>query len=286
MSDVSVIGTGAMGSALVEALAASGAEVTVWNRTTEKAEALSGPRVGLAESVADALTVSPLTICSVSDHELARTLVEAAGEELAGKVVISASFVTPEQSRAFDAVVRAAGGRYLDLAIPAYPSEVRSGAGVFLISGDRQAYEAHRERFERSGRATYVDDAPGAAHISEMALLLGYLPMSVGLLQGLRICEHHDLPVEWFKETVLELYPLHIRSLLERVTDQARPSTTDVEASVNVWAEGAAEYATYLREMGLDAGMYEVLDRLFTAASEAGDGDADWTRIAEHLATH
>ena len=48
MSNVSVIGTGAMGSALVEGLKASGARVTVWNRTKEKAEALSGPRVRLA----------------------------------------------------------------------------------------------------------------------------------------------------------------------------------------------------------------------------------------------
>jgi 3-hydroxyisobutyrate dehydrogenase-like beta-hydroxyacid dehydrogenase len=85
MSDVSVIGTGVMGSALVEALAASGADVTVWNRTKEKAEALSGPRVRLAESVAEALRMSPLTIVSVSDHELARTLVEAAGADLQGR---------------------------------------------------------------------------------------------------------------------------------------------------------------------------------------------------------
>lgn len=35
MSDVSIIGTGAMGSALVEALAAAEADVTVWNRTTD-----------------------------------------------------------------------------------------------------------------------------------------------------------------------------------------------------------------------------------------------------------
>jgi 3-hydroxyisobutyrate dehydrogenase-like beta-hydroxyacid dehydrogenase len=286
MSDVSVIGTGAMGSALVEVLVASGAEVTVWNRTKEKAEALAGPRVRLAESVAEALTSSPLTVVSVSDHELARSLVDEAGMELEGKVVASTSFVTPDQARAFDTAVGAAGGDYLDLTISAYPSQVRSGAGVFFVSGDRAAYEAHRELFERIGRASYVDDAPAAAYISEMAVVLAYAPMAVGLLQGLRICEFHDLSREWFKETVLELYPFHIRSLLERVTEKADPLGIDVEASVNVMADGAAEYATYLRELGLDAGMYDALHRLFTVASEAGHGDADWTCIAEHAATH
>jgi cation diffusion facilitator CzcD-associated flavoprotein CzcO len=37
MRDVSVVGAGAMGSALVEVLAGSGAEVMVWNRTATKA---------------------------------------------------------------------------------------------------------------------------------------------------------------------------------------------------------------------------------------------------------
>lgn len=118
-----------------------------------------------------------------------------------------------------------------------------------------------------------------------MAVLLAYLPMAVGLLQGMRICEHHGFSLEWFKGTVSELYPSHIQSLLERVTEKAGPLVADVEASIDVWGEAAAEYATYLREMGLDTGMYDALQRLFTAASEAGHGDADWTRIAEHTVT-
>jgi len=275
MSDVSVVGTGAMGSALVEALAASGAEVTAWNRTKEKAEALAGPRVRVAESAADAFRKSPLAIVSVSDHEVGRTIAEEAGAALEGTVVTSTSFSTPEQAEDFATVVHAAGGSYLDLSILAYPSEVRSGAGTFFVSGDRTVYETHRERLEGIGRVSFVDEAPGAAHVSEMAVLLAYLPMAVGLLQGLRVCEHHGLPVEWFKETVLELYPSHLRSLLDRVTDPTARAAADVEASVDVWADGGAEYAAYQRQLGLDPGMYDALHRLFRVASEAGDGAAD-----------
>jgi 3-hydroxyisobutyrate dehydrogenase-like beta-hydroxyacid dehydrogenase len=285
MSDVSVIGTGAMGSALVQGLAGSGAEVTVWNRTKDKAEALSGPRVRIAESVAEALTWSPLTIVAVADHELARTLVDEAGADLHGKVVASTSFVTPEQARAFATVVSAAGGAYLDLEIAAWPSQVRSGDGVFLISGERAAYEAHRERFEQVGRATYVSEASASAYISGMAVQLAYFPMAVGLLQGLRIAESQDLSSEWFKSAVLDLYPFHIEMLLDRMTAKPDSSEPDVEASVDVLAAGAAEYGAALREMDLDSGMFDALHRLFSAASEAGHGDADWTCITEHVAT-
>jgi 3-hydroxyisobutyrate dehydrogenase-like beta-hydroxyacid dehydrogenase len=285
MSDVSVIGTGAMGGALVEALAGSGAEVTVWNRTRNKAEALAGPRVRLAESAAEALASSPLTIVSVSDQELARIIVEEAGVDLERKVVASTSFVTPDQSQAFAAIVDAAGGAYLDLEIAAWPSQVRSGGGVFVISGERGAYESHRERFQRIGRATYVNEAPASAYISSMAVLLAYFPLAVGLLQGLRIAESQGLSPEQFKETVLDLYPFQLDHLLEWVTSRADSSAPAVEASVNVMAAGAAEYSAALRDMGLDSGMFDALHRLFTTAAEAGQGEADWTCVADYVAT-
>ena len=283
MADVSVIGTGAMGSALAEVLAASGAEVAVWNRTRGRAEALTGPGVFVADSVGEALASSSLTIVSVSDHELARSLVEHAGHGVGGGVVASTSFATSEQAQDFDTVLSANGSRYLDLAIPGYPRDVRSGDGIFFISGDHAAFESHREWFERIGQTTFVDQQPGAAFISEMAVVLAYLPMAVSLLQGLRICEAQNLSVESFEEMALELYPSHIRRLFERVREQPDPATRDVEASIDVWRQGAEEYLTYLQAMDQDTGMYEALHRLLSTASESGHGEEDWTRIAEHV---
>jgi 3-hydroxyisobutyrate dehydrogenase-like beta-hydroxyacid dehydrogenase len=181
-------------------------------------------------------------------------------------------------------VVEAAGGHYLDLSIPSYPSEVRSRSGVFLVSGHRLAFEVGRGWLDRIGRrTTHVGDTPAAAFISEMAVLLAYVPMAVGLLQGLRVCEHHQISSKWFTDTVLGLYPFHIRSLLERVEEEPDPLARHVEASIDEWGRSAAEYGDYLRELGLDAGIYDAVHRLFLAASEAGHGDADWTGVA-HLA--
>ena len=221
MSDVSVIGTGAMGSALVEGLKASGARVTVWNRTKEKAEALCGARVRLAESVGEALMSSPLTIMSVSDHEVARTLIEGMRQGLEGRVVASTSFVTPDQAQELGKAMRTAGGAYLDLEIAALPRQVRSRAGVFLVSGERAAFEAHREGLERIGRVTYVSSGPASAYLSGMAVQLAYLPLAVGLLQGARIAESQDFSADGFRKAVLDFYPFHIEQLLDRITTQS-----------------------------------------------------------------
>ena len=283
MSDVSVIGTGSMGSALVAGLEASGASVTVWNRTRAKAEALSGPTVRPAESVGEALMSSPLTIMSVADHGVARSLLIGAGKDLAGRVVASTSFVTPDQAQELAAVVSTAGGAYLDLEIAAGPRQVQSGAGVFLVSGERAAFDTQRAGLERIGHVTYVSAAPASAYLSGMAVQLAFLPMAVGLLQGARIAESQDLSPDGFKNAVLDMYPFHIEQLLDRITAQPDRSEPEVEASVDVMAAGAAEYGAALREMGIDPGMYDALHRLFSAASEAGYGENDWTCIAEHV---
>lgn len=284
MSDVSVIGTGAMGSALVEVLHATGAEVTVWNRTTDKAAALGGPRVRVAGSVGEALTASPLTIISVSDHEVTRDLLDSAAADLTGRVVASTSFVTQEAATALGGVVSSAGGAYLDLEIVAGPAQVRSGRGTVLVSGEHAAYEAHHAWFERIGRVTFVGEALSAAYISGLAVSLGYLPMAVGLVQGSRIMELQGMSPAVFRQAVVDLYAFHVDQLLGVIAGDLDPQEAGVGAPVDVMGAWAADQSEALRAMGLDPGMFDALRRLFTAASDAGHGTSDWTGIASFVA--
>ena len=284
MSDVSVVGAGAMGGALAQVLAAAGADVAIWNRTVTKAQALIGPRLHIAESVAASLSSSPLTVLSVSDHEVARTLLAQADVDLRGRVVASTSPVSPDQASALAATVSAGGGSYLDLAILGSASEVRSGAGVFLLSGDRAAYATHCGWFEQIGTAAWVDDQPGAAYVSGTAVVLGFLPLAVGLLTGRRVCAQHMVSAEWFEKAVVEFYPRQNRLLLHRVIAMPNPSASDVEGSIDVMGDWAAELSAFVRAAGLDSGLHDAVLTQFAAASAAGHGDAAWTRIAEYTA--
>jgi 3-hydroxyisobutyrate dehydrogenase-like beta-hydroxyacid dehydrogenase len=286
MSDVSVIGCGAMGSALIKTFAATNNSVTIWNRTREKAEALAGPGVTVSRAADDALAASPLVILSVADQGVAHSLLADTGTKLTGTAVASASFVTPDQGRKLADLVLAAGGHYLDLSIPAYPSQIGTGSAVLLLSGHRGSFDKHRPQLECLGTATFVGEDPGAAHIAEMALLLPYLPMAVSLFQGVRLAQERGLSMQWYEDTFLRLYDLHMRALFERIGRADDPSNPEnVEASVRTWGDGAADYAAYLREAGLDAGMYDALHRLFQAGVAQGRGDHDWTYIADVTAT-
>ncbi|MCZ6644137.1 MAG: NAD(P)-binding domain-containing protein [Gammaproteobacteria bacterium] len=59
MSDVTVIGLGAMGSAIANAFLNAGHDVTVWNRGPEKTEPLRASGAQCADSPAEAVSASP-----------------------------------------------------------------------------------------------------------------------------------------------------------------------------------------------------------------------------------
>src|SRR5437867_1592259 len=87
---VSVIGLGAMGTALARALLANHHRVTVWNRTTSKCAALGQAGGNIARSVIEAVDASEVVIVCVLDYSVSDSLlhVPEVVPRLKGKTMI------------------------------------------------------------------------------------------------------------------------------------------------------------------------------------------------------
>ena len=109
MSDVSIIGLGAMGSALAEALLKSGLSVTVWNRSPAKAEAFVTQGAVAAASVKEAVEASKLAIACLLVYDTVYEALEPAKDALAGRTLVNLTNGTPAQARAR----HGSGGPYL-----------------------------------------------------------------------------------------------------------------------------------------------------------------------------
>jgi len=71
---VTVIGLGLMGATLARVLVRQGYQVTVWNRTIEKAEPLAREGASVASSAAEAIGASPLVVVCVYDYKAANEI--------------------------------------------------------------------------------------------------------------------------------------------------------------------------------------------------------------------
>ena len=154
MTEISVIGCGLMGSALVRTLAKGETTLTIWNRTRQKAEALvqSGAvGVTVADSVGAALEASPWTIFNIANCADCLTLLENEQRRLRGKIIIELTTGTPHEARRLGVHITTAGGRYLDGAIIGYPNLVGTPQLQILCSGDPTAFVTCRTMLERLG---------------------------------------------------------------------------------------------------------------------------------------
>lgn len=109
---VTVLGLGAMGTALAKAFLAAGHPTTVWNRTPGRSPELDELGVGRAETAAEAVAASPLVVACLLDYTTVLSALETAS--LAGKVVANLTNGTPAQARETAEWATTRGAEYVD----------------------------------------------------------------------------------------------------------------------------------------------------------------------------
>ena len=124
--EVTVIGTGRMGSALATALYKKGFSTTVWNRTSSKTIALARQGIRVAQSLKAAAMMSDVIIVNVSDYSTTQQLLQDPGvaSALAGRVLVQLSSGTPQEARHMESWAKQHGIAYLDGAIMSYPNGI------------------------------------------------------------------------------------------------------------------------------------------------------------------
>lgn len=202
-SAVTVIGLGAMGTALAGALLDNGHPTTVWNRTTARAEPLTAKGAVRADTVAEAIAASPVVLVCLLDDASAREVLETAPDALTDKVVVNLTNGTPRQARTTGAWATEQGAEYLDGGIMAVPPMIGRPGAFILYSGSHTAFEEHRLLLEGLGAATYLGADAGLASVEDLALLGAMYGMFGGAEHAFAMVSSAGVPAAEFVPTLV-----------------------------------------------------------------------------------
>lgn len=161
------IGAGRMGAAMVRLLARGGVDVTVYNRTRAKAEALIADGARVADRIVD-LADRDVVFTMVSDSaDLAQVLTGPGGlltaDGAAPAVIVDCSTVSTATSAAMRAAAAGRGADLLAAPVSGNPKVVAAGRLSVVASGPEAAFDRVRPLLVRIGRsATYVGDGESA----------------------------------------------------------------------------------------------------------------------------
>lgn len=184
---VTVLGLGAMGSAIARVLADRGHPLTVWNRTPGRADPLAAAGARVAATAAEAVAASPVVLLCVLDRPAVEEVLESVGDAIGGRVLINVTSGAPDHARAGQRWASAHDAQYLDGGIMADPPDLGSEHARFLYSGSREAFETHEEMLQALGVATYYGEDAGMASIEFLAQVAVGYEILMGLLHTLRL---------------------------------------------------------------------------------------------------
>jgi len=206
---VGVIGVGAMGSRFARRLAGEGYDVTVWNRTPARAEALAEHGIGRAESPRELAGAVDVLLSMVWDSEALEGVAHGPDGFLAGLraggVVVDLSTVEPEVSRSVAAEVAARGATMLDAPVSGSLDAAEAGTVVIMAGGPAATVDAVRGVLDVLGRVVFhAGDANGAGLALKLAINLQVAIQAVGFGEGLALAESFGISRQNAIEVMLQ----------------------------------------------------------------------------------
>jgi len=194
---VTFLGTGLIGSGMVERMLGGGTAVTAWNRTADKARALEPFGARVAASPEEAVRGAARVHLSVSDDAVVDALLDRIGPSLERNVlVIDHSTTSPGGTKARFARMASRGVRFAHAPVFMSPQMARDGGGVMLLSAAAAEYDELRPVLEAmTGDLWYVGDRPDLAAAHKLFGNAMLFAVSGGLSDIMAMATAIDVPL-------------------------------------------------------------------------------------------
>jgi 3-hydroxyisobutyrate dehydrogenase-like beta-hydroxyacid dehydrogenase len=269
MSELTLIGLGAMGSAIARTLIDKKYDMTVWNRSPEKVETLVELGASSAQSLKQAIESSQIILFCIHGYAATRTLLDDPEiiALLPGRIVIQMSTGTSAEARAAEVWINERGGHYLDCSIMVYPESVGKPEGQILVSGSEEIYNECAPYIKHlGGDIRYLGSSIGAAAALDLAVVSRLVVNTVGIVYGVHICESEGVPLQYFADMYAEGDRGHT---LANVIDKDEFDER-ISATVGTSIEVVSAIQSQARELGINTELPDFVLGLYHRAAAAG----------------
>ena len=200
------IGTGVMGAPMASHLLDAGYELTVFNRTRQKAQTLVAGGATPADSPQEAAEGADV-VCTMLGypHDVESTVLGAGGVLTAmrpGSLLIDLTTSEPSLAVAIHEAATERGIDALDAPVSGGDVGARNGALVIMVGGDAEAFRRAEPLLSVFGRAVTLQGGPGSGQHTKMVNQIAIASGMVGLCEAMLYAQRAGLSVEGVLDTI------------------------------------------------------------------------------------
>ena len=192
---VAFIGLGAMGYPMAGHLAAAGHEVSVYNRSPEKAARWSAEHGGRAELTVSAVVdgCEVVALCVGNDDDVRGVVAEALGHLAPGAVIVDHTTTSAKLARELAAEAAGAGVHFVDAPVSGGQAGAQAGQLAIMVGGEAAAVETASAVMGAYAKAIRHMGGPGAGQLTKMANQICIAGFVQGLAEALNFAKRADL---------------------------------------------------------------------------------------------
>jgi len=168
---IAFLGIGLMGQPMSQNLLLAGFELTVWNRTRAKAEAMQAHGAIVADTVSQAVKHADIVISMLENGPIVDQVLLKQIELTDYKskaIVIDMSSIPPEMAKQHQQCFEAAGIDYLDAPVSGGTVGAANATLSIMAGGDKSVFDRCQPVFQALGKATYIGPA-GSGQLAKCA---------------------------------------------------------------------------------------------------------------------
>jgi 2-hydroxy-3-oxopropionate reductase len=281
--NVAFLGTGLMGAPMAARLLAAGFQVTVWNRSSEKAQPLVSHGARVAETPSAAVADADAAVTMLSDGPAVDDLVGRQGVADAlpyGALFVDCSSIPPATARRHAQQLAARGLGYLDAPVSGGPSGAESATLAIMAGGSADDFDRGQPLLRAMGTPTHVGPA-GAGQTAKLAnqVIVG---LAIGAVaEGLLLAEQGGADPQKVKQAMTggfadsKVLQIHGQRMLER--------TFIPGAAARVHLKDMATILEAAAESGLGLPLSQAVYDLFRDLCEVGGAGYDHSALLLEL---
>jgi 3-hydroxyisobutyrate dehydrogenase len=278
MQRVAILGLGIMGGGMAANWLAKGFEVSVWNRTASKAQALAAKGAKVAATPRDAAQGADFIFAMVSDDEASRNVWLGPDGGLAGAksdaIGVESSTLTPDWVRELGRQAHAKGCGFLDAPVGGSRPAAEAGELRFFVGGDPQTYEAARPALAAVGSKMDLLGPLGAGATWKLINNQLGAGQIAALAEALEVAKRAGFKNEQISELILggpAASPMVKLKLPRMLAQDFEPA----DFALNLMLKDARYAAALAQSLGAPAGMIEGAAEAFARADAKGLGAKD-----------
>lgn len=282
---VAVLGIGMMGFPMARRLCEAGHQVHAWNRSPDKAQRLAPFGARVHATAAEAVAEAEIVVCMLESGPVIEEVLFRQGASKAmrpGTLFIDMASIQPREARDHAARLAERGVAQLDAPVSGGTGGAENGTLAIMVGGKAADFERARPVFEVFGRATHVGPA-GAGELAKLAnqMIVG---ITIGAVaEALLLCAKGGADMGKVREAITggfadsRILQVHGERMVQR--DFAPRAKIAIQLKDMRNALATAE------EIGFEAPVTELFERLYAEAGEHGLGDLDHSGLFVELAS-